>query len=230
MGITENTTHNFVLTPINSPRLSPPYGPTEGLVGVDYTFCFDLPDEPECEPYFVMWNWGDGTFEEWIGPYASGETVCANHSWGEPGDYEIRVGVKDGCGNESWSDPLIITIYSDIGPELDLIVEGGVLGYTVTVKNVGNETVNGTINITITTDAWFMLTGQEFVHSFTVPDPGVNSSIKLRPVIGFGPATINVSGVYTLTVPSAEGDYYAEAKGFVLLFFVLVSFEPIPIP
>jgi len=30
-----------------------PYGPSEGFPGGNYTFCFDLPDYPECEPYYM---------------------------------------------------------------------------------------------------------------------------------------------------------------------------------
>lgn len=37
-----------------------PYGPTEGIVDIKYTFCIDLPDNVECEPYYVLWDFGDG--------------------------------------------------------------------------------------------------------------------------------------------------------------------------
>jgi hypothetical protein len=94
----------------------PPQGPTEGIVGEEYTFCIDMPDEVPCEPYYAMWDWGDGTMSEWLGPFSAGETVCANHSWGEPGSYEIRVGIKDGCGREYWSDPLTINIGKNNAP------------------------------------------------------------------------------------------------------------------
>ena len=88
----------------------PPNGPTEGRVNESYTFCIDLPDEVPCEPYHVIWDWGDGTMSEWSGPYAAGETACADHLWSEPGSYEVRAGIKDGCGREYWTDPLIVNI------------------------------------------------------------------------------------------------------------------------
>ena len=94
----------------------PPQGPTEGIVGVEYTFCIDMPDEVPCEPYFIIWDWGDGTMSEWLGPFVAEETVCANHSWEDPGTYEIRVGIKDGCEREYWSDPLIIQISKNSAP------------------------------------------------------------------------------------------------------------------
>ena len=94
----------------------PPTGPTEGGVNIPYTFCIDLPNDIECEPYFVIWDFGDGNTSEWSGPYIAGETICEMHSWSEPGYYEISVGIKDGCLNEYWTDPLIIHITENKAP------------------------------------------------------------------------------------------------------------------
>jgi hypothetical protein len=100
---------------------SPPYGPTEGEVYIPYTFCIDLPNDVECEPYFVIWDFGDDYITEWSGPYIAGETVCEMHSWSNPGDYEIKVGIQDGCQNEYWTDPLIIHITENKTPSKPLI-------------------------------------------------------------------------------------------------------------
>ena len=99
----------------------PPSGPTEGVVNVSYTYCVDIPDEVACEPYFVIWDWGDGDMSEWLGPYIAGETVCANHSWSEPGTYAIKVGFKDGCGREYWTDSLIVNISENRPPSTPTI-------------------------------------------------------------------------------------------------------------
>lgn len=136
----ENYVDNATFFIINYNPPGPPSGPNEGVVGEEYIFCFELPDNPECEPYYVMWDWGDGTMSEWSGPYVAGETVCASHSWDEPGDYEVRVGIKDGCGNEYWSDPLTITIHINTGPELEIVKIRGGLGIRTYIKNIGNET------------------------------------------------------------------------------------------
>jgi len=101
--------------------LGPPNGPTEGWVNIPYTFCIDLPNEIECEPYFVIWDFGDGYISEWLGPYVAGDTVCEMYSWSEPGDYEIRAGIKDGCQNEYWTDPLIIHITENNAPSKPII-------------------------------------------------------------------------------------------------------------
>ena len=98
-----------------------PSGPTEGVIGVEYIFCIKLPDDPECEPYYTLWDWGDGTMGEWLGPYGAGEIVCVTYSWNEPGDYEIRVKIRDSCDDEYWSDPLAIHVIANSPPNTPTI-------------------------------------------------------------------------------------------------------------
>ncbi len=107
--------------------------------------------------------------------------------------------------------------------------EGGFLGYEVTVTNVGNETINGSLNISITTDAWFMLLGEQVVptHPFEwdlVPD--ASETRYLRPVIGFGPATINISGVFTHEI-GGEYPFVEETGGIIWLIYVTCGHKPI---
>ncbi|EMR75360.1 hypothetical protein MBGDF03_00849 [Thermoplasmatales archaeon SCGC AB-540-F20] len=112
--------------------------------------------------------------------------------------------------------------------KLVIDIKGGFLGYTVTVENVGNETVTGNFSTKIITDMMVGMFGYEY-DTFIDPIKFVpNEPIKYRvnPVIGFGPATIKVSGVFS---PGGWG-FDAEANGFVLLFYVIASFDPITIP
>ncbi|MCK5112189.1 MAG: Zn-dependent exopeptidase M28, partial [Thermoplasmatales archaeon] len=37
--------------------------------------------------YYI--NWGDGTSEEWIGPYASDTDIKVNHTWIKQGKYTV---------------------------------------------------------------------------------------------------------------------------------------------
>ena len=47
---------------------------------------------------------GDETFEDWIGPYESGETINLDHTWDEQGTYTLRAKAKDIYDSESdWS-------------------------------------------------------------------------------------------------------------------------------
>jgi len=123
-GIEEDYIDTAIFNIINYDPPSSPYGPTEGVVNVSYTYCIDLPDNEEYEPYYIMWYWGDGTYTDWLGPYVAGETVCVNHFWVKPGDYEIRVKMKDCYNNEYLSDPLLVHIEDNSPPSAPYISGG----------------------------------------------------------------------------------------------------------
>jgi hypothetical protein len=60
---------------------------------------------------YYLWDWGDGNFSEWLGPFASNLTATAQHSWSVKGTYSIRVKAKDVYDTESnWSEPLAVTM------------------------------------------------------------------------------------------------------------------------
>lgn len=70
-----------------------------------------------------MFDWGDGSFSEWFGPFASGETVVASHIWTIIGDYEIKVIAKDIYQSKSnWSEPAIISIIENTPPQNATII------------------------------------------------------------------------------------------------------------
>ncbi len=78
-------------------------GPTEGEEGVEYSFESATTDPDEDELHY-QWDWGDGkSISEWMGPYNSGATCTASHTFDE-GDYDIKVRAKDAWGVETaWS-------------------------------------------------------------------------------------------------------------------------------
>ena len=78
--------------------------------GKEYNFLSSATD-PNGEQLFYIWDWDDGNYSYWLGPYNSGDTSGATYSWEEKGEYFIRVKVKDIHGGESdWSEPLSVTI------------------------------------------------------------------------------------------------------------------------
>ena len=94
--------------PPNKP--SRPSGTTHGKAGNSYPYSTSTIDIDGDQIYY-MWSWGDGTYSEWIGPYASGDLCNASHIWAAKNSYEVKVKAKDGFGDESnWSDPLPITM------------------------------------------------------------------------------------------------------------------------
>jgi hypothetical protein len=95
-------------SPPNNPDT--PTGPTDGEVDVTYTY-FTSSIDPENDDVFFRWDWDDGTFSNWLGPYTSGESASASHAWSESGIYCIKVKAKDSNGEESgWSDELCVDI------------------------------------------------------------------------------------------------------------------------
>jgi agmatine deiminase len=96
----------------NTPPEQPqrPSGKTSGNAGSTYLYSTVTTDVEE-DQVFYMWDWGDGNFSDWLGPFASGLTSNAQHSWTIKGTYSIRVKAKDAYGAESnWSEPLAVTM------------------------------------------------------------------------------------------------------------------------
>jgi hypothetical protein len=82
-------------------------GPTRGEPGVEYSFCI-VASDPDEDSLYVKWDWGDGTFSDWLGPYPSGTEVCDNHSWSTHGTFTISVTVRDEHGNTITANQEII--------------------------------------------------------------------------------------------------------------------------
>jgi hypothetical protein len=105
-----------ITTITNNPPEKPatPTGPASGKPGTPYLYSTTTTD-PDGDLVSYMWDWGDGTMSSWLGPFASGATATATHSWTEQGSYQIKVKAKDTFGAESdWSDTLPITMPLDL--------------------------------------------------------------------------------------------------------------------
>jgi len=98
--IGELMAHSFTAIIDNDkPEIIDFYGPTEGKVGEDYTYCVEAVD-PNYDLIYVQWDWDDGTITDWLGPYGSGDDICENHTWDNQRTYRIEVRVKDEHGAE----------------------------------------------------------------------------------------------------------------------------------
>jgi len=87
-----------------------PTGEASGRTGREYTFTTSSTD-PDDEPLYYVWDWGDGNYSDEIGPFNSGETCEATYSWSNYGNYTIIVKAVDGKGGESyWSEPLVVSM------------------------------------------------------------------------------------------------------------------------
>jgi len=88
----------------------PPDGPITAKINEEHTYTA-VSSDPEGEQIYYLFEWGDGEYSGWIGPYDSNQTGEASHTWTAKNNYEIRVKVKDIHGVQSeWSDPLQISM------------------------------------------------------------------------------------------------------------------------
>ena len=107
-----NSSEGWLIKVKNVPPNKPsrPQGPSDGKINVNYTYSVVTVESNNDEIYY-MWDWGDNTTSQWIGPFKSGEVAEASHTWKEKGTYNIRVKAKDASGLESpWSDPLVVSM------------------------------------------------------------------------------------------------------------------------
>jgi len=98
------------ITPSEPPQKPTLVGPRNGKTGISYTFNATTTD-PDRNQVSYLFDWGDGSVSEWIGPVDSGTMVSATHTWEEKANFTVRVKAKDEHGYESdWSDPLTVTM------------------------------------------------------------------------------------------------------------------------
>lgn len=85
-------------------------GKRNGRAGTEYQYEASSTDMDSSLLYYLF-DWGDGSYSDWLGPYNQGQPITATHTWYEDGEYEVRVAVKDGQGVHSdWSEPFSISM------------------------------------------------------------------------------------------------------------------------
>jgi len=68
--------------------------------------------DPDGDPLFYIWSWGDESDIDIYGPYSSGEPCEVSHQWIQPGDFQIQVKARDIHYRETpWSPPLTISAF-----------------------------------------------------------------------------------------------------------------------
>jgi subtilisin family serine protease len=104
----ESKDEAVVIIPL-APEIPTIDGPTNGEIDIPYSFRFNTTDPEEEEVYYYI-DWGDGFYEDWIGPFASGESKRVTHSWSTKGTYKIKAKAKNIYGAESDWGTLDVTI------------------------------------------------------------------------------------------------------------------------
>jgi hypothetical protein len=80
--------------PPNTPNIN---GPSSGKIGNEYDYTF-ITIDPDGDDVYYLVDWGDGSVDEWIGPFESDELAIISHTWEEQGDYLIRTRARDSHG------------------------------------------------------------------------------------------------------------------------------------
>jgi hypothetical protein len=75
-------------------------GPDRGEENVILTYFFNSTDFDDDDIYYYI-DWDDGSFEEWIGPYETGEKIYCTHNFTSKGKYTLSANAKDIYGAES---------------------------------------------------------------------------------------------------------------------------------
>jgi len=86
-----------------------PNGIWGGSAGVEYEFSTFTVD-PNGDAVYYLWDWDDNTESNWRGPYSSGETCVATHTWEHLGSYKVKVKAKDYELQSGWSKLKIVSM------------------------------------------------------------------------------------------------------------------------
>ena len=205
----------YFTTRINGPPEIPeqPSGPTNGAAGFEYTFLSKTTD-PDNDQVFYKWDWGDGNFSEWLGPYFQGINITANHIWTAGGDYEIKVKAKDIYSAESnWSEPFSIHI---VEPLIEIgNITGGLFKVNAVIKNIGDgdaENISWNINLL----GGLILRGYQTPGSIANIPPGGQVTVSSDLILGIGRTDVTVNA----KIPGGTMNI-KNTNAFVLLFFIL---------
>ena len=206
----------YELYTTNAPPNTPgaPTGPDEGVIGTDYTFSATTTD-PEGDQIYYMFDWDDGTFSDWVGPYASGASGSAIHQWAEAGTYDVKVKAKDVTGGQSdWSASHPMTILSSPTIEIQNIT-GGLFKVKAVIKNTGLVDADHVQwNITLVGGAFI---GKEAGGNILAIPAGEERTVSSGLIIGFGKTLITVTA-------SCEGSSDTkDQNATILLFFIKIK-------
>ena len=104
INIDDYTDGDAYIITIYPPPLKPSIsGPISGKPRTSYDYKFLSHSLTESGLYYYI-DWGDGSIEDWIGPYSSGKEITVSHNWNKKGSFTIQAKVKDMYGLESdWS-------------------------------------------------------------------------------------------------------------------------------
>jgi hypothetical protein len=189
-------------------------GPVAGKPGKEYEYSA-ITTDPEGDQIFYLFDWGDGTSSDWLGPFDSGQGTTASHEWSEVGNYSIKLRAKDINGSISyWSDSYPVQI---VLPILKINrIAGGMFKITSAIENIGIAEADD-ISWKISLDGGLILLGKETTGEIDTILAGEEQSITSKNIIGFGPTQVCIQ----FDIP--ERTYKQKLGGFMYLFYISVN-------
>jgi hypothetical protein len=189
-------------------------GPNVGRINKEYEFTAKSND-PEGDQIYYIFDWGDGTKSEWIGPFESGTEVKLTHTWAEIGNYSVKAKAKDVEGSSSrWTAPHVIII--DVPKIRIRLIQGGLFKIKIIVSNEGIAEADD-IDWEINLNGGSIFLGRNSKNTIDTIAPGDEVTITSKAIIGFG----KINAQITLNGP--ECYYYRERSGNVFLFYVKIN-------
>jgi len=162
---------------VNTMPLTPttPAGPAVGAETKPYAFTTSATDADN-DPLYYMYDWGDGTQSEWLGPYTSGAECSASHAWAVDSSFNVKAKAKDTLDAETgWSQIATIElgVAGDANGDANVTIGDAVFiityvfrgGPAPTIFDCGDANCDGNINVG---DAVFVV---NFVFR-SGPEPG----------------------------------------------------------
>jgi fimbrial isopeptide formation D2 family protein len=211
-----------VIVKTNSPPCPPDVrGDEHGEEGEVLTY-YAITGDMDGDQIYYMFDWGDGTFSEWLGPYDSLAEVQATNSWSTAATYNVRVKAKDDpMGYESlWSHyPVVVTIVEPPVLSLNVTINRGLgMSIGVRIENDGEAELNN-IQWTLEVDRRGLFQKELFNDSGTITSLDVDETEILSAMpSGIGLMSVKVT-VEAPGLPTIE----ESADGFI---FLMLTYLP----
>jgi hypothetical protein len=206
------------ITPIQVGNSYPPTipvinGPTVGRINKEYEFTA-VSDDPEGDQIYYMFDWGDETQSEWLGPVDSGTQITITHTWTNIGNYSIKAKAMDVEESRSrWTEPY--SVIMDV-PILKLkFIKGGLFNIKTTIENEGiaeADNIDWEINV-----EGSVFLGRNSIGSIDTIAPGDTVTISTGMVLGFG----DIRAHFILNGPECNLD--KDRGGKLFLFFIIIN-------
>jgi hypothetical protein len=108
-----------VTVPPDTPTIN---GKTKGKAGEQYEYTISTM-HPDGYDVLYYVDWGDDTYEDWIGPTPSGEPIIVEHIWANEDTYDIRVKAKTENGVEGQWATLSVSMPKNKAIKINTLIQ-----------------------------------------------------------------------------------------------------------